>query len=222
MVAFGLIGKSLAAQVVVDKYQDEEDQQTTVVVKERGAADEDVLDKLDIDNYTVGQEVRITPAMLKKIQKQEVARRNHRLKTETKELIKPRKKKIVKIIKRQRRPEAKARLTNFSKKNIVKRKQKKKAEAIPSINNDIPLLDVESPKVSDAVATELTVADLADENKSGSASVKVRKARKSYKKKSRYKKRRSKRGISWWQRQKLKWKSRKRQSRKSRAACFNF
>lgn len=50
--------------IIKDTYMDKMNGQTTVIIKDSTTTDLDVLDQLDMDNYTVGQEVRITEDMI--------------------------------------------------------------------------------------------------------------------------------------------------------------
>lgn len=51
-------------EIIKDSYMDKMNGQTTVIIKDSTTTDLDVLDQLDMDNYTVGQEVRITEDMI--------------------------------------------------------------------------------------------------------------------------------------------------------------
>ncbi len=59
------------AQDIKEQYADEDNGQNTVIVKDKEISDLDILNQLDIDDYSVGQEVRITPEMLEQLKKQE-------------------------------------------------------------------------------------------------------------------------------------------------------
>ena len=56
---------------IKDTYQDKSNGQTTVIIKDSTSTDEDILSQLDLDNYTVGQEVRITEDMIAEMNRRE-------------------------------------------------------------------------------------------------------------------------------------------------------
>ncbi len=55
------------AQGIKEQYQDKNNNQNTVIVKADGVSDIEILNLLDIDDYSVGQEIKITTEMLLKI-----------------------------------------------------------------------------------------------------------------------------------------------------------
>ncbi len=67
------LGTALLAQdeVIKDTYQDRMNGQTTVIIKDSTSTDQDVLNQLDLDQYTVGQEVRITEDMIAELNRRE-------------------------------------------------------------------------------------------------------------------------------------------------------
>ena len=64
---------SIQAQdgTIKDTYQDKMNGQTTVIIKDSTSTDQDVLNQLDLDDYTVGQEVRITGDMIAELNRRE-------------------------------------------------------------------------------------------------------------------------------------------------------
>lgn len=58
-------------EIIKDAYQDKMNGQTTVIIKDSTSTDAAVLNQLDLDNYTVGQEVRITEDMIAELNRLE-------------------------------------------------------------------------------------------------------------------------------------------------------
>lgn len=63
----GIIFSSFA-QKTIETYDINEDKQTTVILRDSSKSDKDILSELDLDDYTVGEEVYITAEMWKKMQ----------------------------------------------------------------------------------------------------------------------------------------------------------
>ena len=74
-------------EVIKDTYMDKMNGQTTVIIKDSTTTDLDVLDQLDMDNYTVGQEVRITENMIEEMNRR--ARMERLAKEEKRKLTVP-------------------------------------------------------------------------------------------------------------------------------------
>ncbi|MGK0389019.1 MAG: hypothetical protein ACI94Y_001753 [Maribacter sp.] len=73
--------------VIKDTYMDKMNGQTTVIIKDSTTTDLDILDQLDMDNYTVGQEVRITEDMITEMNRR--ARMERLIKEEKRKLAVP-------------------------------------------------------------------------------------------------------------------------------------
>lgn len=170
-----IIGQFVFAQVVKKQYQDKHNQQTMVIVKDSTATDLEVLTALDMDEYTMGQEVRITPEMLAALNKKKQV------------LASPA------VLDEER--------------GIILAPALAKAETAT----------IEKEKVS-AEKPNTKSARKIDETK------KMRTSKQSLvkTKSKRYKKRKA-RGLTWWQRQQLKWKSKKRRSNRNMGSvCYRF
>jgi len=81
LLACCLIGNMVAQEddknIIKDTYQDEWDGQTTVIIKDSTSTNDAILDQLDLDDYTVGQEVRITENMIAELNRRERMRALH-------------------------------------------------------------------------------------------------------------------------------------------------
>lgn len=71
VLLFSIASQAQEDEIIKDTYQDKMNGQTTVIIKDSTSTDVDVLNQLDLDDYTVGQEVRITEDMIAELNRRE-------------------------------------------------------------------------------------------------------------------------------------------------------
>lgn len=131
------------SQEVIETYDINKDKQTTVIVRDSVESDKDILDQLDLDDYTVGEEVYITAEMWKEIQEQQLDSKTNTkpekvevvlqdgrasVQAATKVETKKDEVEIVKEEKVEKKTTKTKKTTSTSKKKATKRKKSKRAK----------------------------------------------------------------------------------------------
>jgi hypothetical protein len=116
------------AQTVLETYDVNDDKQTTVIVRDSVESDRDILDKLDLDDYTVGEEVFITDEMWTTMQKKQEKTPDNKLtnpvvKAETAQVVMVQEKVAVQVA---AKPAKTTKAKNSSSKKTTKKKKRRK------------------------------------------------------------------------------------------------